>query len=133
MLKEFKEFALKGNVLDLAVAVIIGAAFGKIITSLVNDLLMPVIGVLLGGVSFADIKYVITPASGDVAEVAIRYGAFIQSTVDFMIIAFSIFMIIKLLTFRKKKELEAAPATVVPSKEEILLGEIRDLLKAKQL
>jgi large conductance mechanosensitive channel len=132
MLKEFKEFALKGNVLDLAVAVIIGAAFGKIITSLVNDLLMPVIGILIGGVSFADLKYVITPASGDVVEVAIRYGAFIQATVDFVIIAFSIFMIIKLLTFRKKKEIEATPASVAPSKEELLLGEIRDLLKVKQ-
>jgi large conductance mechanosensitive channel len=132
MLKEFKDFALKGNVLDLAVAVIIGAAFGKIITSLVNDLLMPVIGILIGGVNFGDLKYVITPVSGDVAEVAIRYGAFIQSTVDFMIIAFSIFMIIKLLTFRKKKELEATPAPVAPSKEELLLGEIRDLLKVKQ-
>lgn len=130
MIKEFKEFVMKGNVMDLAVAVIIGAAFGKIITSLVSDLLMPVIGIFLGGVSFTDLKYVITPASGDVAEAAIRYGAFIQSLVDFLIIAFSIFMIIKLLTFRKKKEPETAPA---PSKEELLLGEIRDLLKTKQL
>lgn len=131
MFKEFKEFALKGNVMDLAVAVIIGAAFGKIITSLVSDLLMPVVGIFLGGVSFADMKYIITPASGDVAEAALRYGAFIQSMVDFLIISFSIFMIIKLLTLRKKKEPEAEPAPAVPSKEELLLGEIRDLLRDK--
>ena len=82
MLKEFKEFALKGNVIDLAVGVIIGGAFGKIVSSLVNDILMPVIGVILGGVSFTDLKYVITPASGDIAEVAILYGSFIQAIVD---------------------------------------------------
>lgn len=131
MLKDFKEFAFKGNVMDLAVAVIIGAAFGKIITSLVNDLLMPAISTLMGGMSFMDLKYVITPASGDLAEVAIRYGAFIQSLVDFLIIAFSIFLVIKLITSRKKTEAVAEPAPVVPSNEEILLGEIRDLLKTK--
>ena len=131
MLKEFKEFALKGNVIDLAVAVVIGAAFGKIITSLVNDIIMPAIGTIMGGVSFLDLKYVITPASGDIAEVAIRYGAFIQSMVDFLIIAFSIFLVIKLITSRKKKEAEAEPAAPTPSNEELILGEIRDLLKAK--
>ena len=129
MLKEFKEFSLRGNVIDLAVAVIIGTAFGKIITSLVNDILMPAIGTLMGGVSFVDLKYVITPASGDLAEVAIRYGAFIQSMVDFLIIAFSIFLVIKLIMSRKKKDEEAAPEPPVPSNEEVLLGEIRDLLK----
>lgn len=133
MLKEFKEFALKGNVVDLAVAVIIGAAFGKIVTSLVNDLLMPVIGILLGGISFVDLKFILTPEKGDVAEVAIRYGAFIQSMVDFLIIAFFIFMLTKLLSFRKKKEAEEEPAPEVPSREELLLEEIRDLLKTKQL
>lgn len=131
MIKEFKEFALKGNVIDLAVAVIIGGAFGKIITSLVNDLLMPIIGVLLGGVNFSDLKYVITPASGDLAEAAILYGAFIQSVVDFLIIAFSIFLVIKLIVSKKKKEAESEPAPVLPSNEEVLLGEIRDLLKEK--
>ncbi|MGD9676956.1 MAG: large-conductance mechanosensitive channel protein MscL [Vulcanibacillus sp.] len=135
MLKEFKEFALKGNVLDLAVAVIIGAAFGKIITSLVNDILMPVLGVFLGGVSFTHLKYIITPASEGVAEAAILYGAFIQSMVDFLIIAFSIFMLVKLLTFRKKKkpeiEPETEPAVIAPSREELLLEEIRDLIKTK--
>ena len=132
MLKEFKEFAFKGNVIDLAVAVIIGGAFGKIVSSLVNDILMPVVGVILGGLNFTNLKYVITPASGDVAEVAILYGSFIQSVVDFLIIAFSIFLFIKLIAFRKKKEQEAPPATTAPNPEVMLLEEIRDLLKTKQ-
>lgn len=130
MLKEFKAFALKGNVLDLAIGVIIGGAFGKIVTSLVNDIIMPLVSILLQGVSFSDLKYVITPAEGEVAEVALNYGMFIQTTVDFVIIAFSIFLFVKLLTKMKKKE-EAAPTPVVPSKEEFLLTEIRDLLKEK--
>ncbi|NLL18382.1 MAG: large-conductance mechanosensitive channel protein MscL [Clostridia bacterium] len=132
MLKEFKEFAIKGNVIDLAVGVIIGGAFGKIVTSLVNDMLMPAIGVLLGGVNFTDLKYVITPASGDAAEVAILYGSFMQSVVDFLIIAFSVFMFVKFLSSLKKKEPEAPPAPPVPSQEVVLLEEIRDLLKQKQ-
>ncbi|MDD3840693.1 MAG: large-conductance mechanosensitive channel protein MscL [Clostridia bacterium] len=132
MLKEFKEFAFKGNVIDLAVGVIIGGAFGKIVTSLVDDILMPLLGVIIGGINFTDLKYVITPASGDVSEVAFRYGAFIQSVVDFLIISLSIFLFIKLISFNKKKEEEAAPAPEEPSNEEILLEEIRDLLKAKQ-
>ena len=128
MLKEFKEFAFKGNVIDLAVAVIIGGAFGKIVTSLVNDVLMPAIGIILGGVSFKDLKYVITPANGDVLESAILYGSFIQSIIDFLIIAFSIFLFVKLLNSRKKKE-EVAP--VAPSSEVVLLEEIRDIIKSK--
>ena len=128
MLKEFKEFAFKGNVIDLAVAVIIGGAFGKIVSSLVNDVLMPAIGIILGGVSFKDLKYVITPANGDIAESAILYGSFIQSIVDFLIIAFSIFLFVKLLNLRKKK-VEAAP--VAPSSEVVLLEEIRDIIKSK--
>ncbi len=133
MLKEFKEFAMKGNVIDLAVAVIIGGAFGKIVTSLVNDLLMPVLGIVLGGISFTNLKYVITPASGQVAEAAIRYGVFIQSVVDFLIIAFSLFLFIKLFSSFKKKDPKpvADPAPYVPSNEEVLLAEIRDLLKQK--
>lgn len=131
MLKEFKEFAMRGNVIDLAVGVIIGGAFGKIVTSLVNDLLMPVLGVLIGGINFIDLKYVITPASGDVAEVAFRYGAFIQSVIDFLIIAFSIFLFIKLLSSLKKEEPAPEPTHPEPSNEEILLTEIRDLLKKK--
>ena len=129
LLKEFKEFALKGNVIDLAVGVIIGGAFGKIVSSLVNDLLMPAIGVLLGGVNFTELKYVITPASGDIAESAIYYGSFIQSVVDFIIIALAVFFFIKLLYIRKKKVEEAPPAPPAPSQEAARLEEIRDLLK----
>lgn len=131
LLKEFKDFALKGNVIDLAVAVVIGGAFGKIVASLVNDIIMPLIGWLLGGVSFTDLKYVITPASGDVAEAAIYYGAFIQTIVDFLIIAFSIFLFIKLFSVAKKKKEEAPPAPPAPAPEVVLLEEIRDLLKTK--
>ncbi|MDD2295061.1 MAG: large-conductance mechanosensitive channel protein MscL [Eubacteriales bacterium] len=129
MWKEFKAFAMKGNVIDLAIAVVIGGAFGKIVTSLVNDLLMPAIGVLMGGISFADLKYVISPASGDVAEVAVLYGAFIQSIVDFLIVAFSVFLFVKLLAARKKKEEEAPAPPAEPPKDLVLLEEIRDLLK----
>ncbi len=130
MLKEFKEFALKGNVLDLAIGVIIGGAFGKIVSSLVNDIIMPAIGVILGGVSFSDLKYVITPASGDIAEVAVLYGAFIQAIIDFLIIALSIFLFVKLLSARKKKEEKVTAPP--PDLEVVLLEEIRDLLKSKQ-
>ena len=132
MLKDFKEFALKGNVMDMAVGVIIGGAFGKIVASLVSDIIMPIISILIGGMNFNDLKYVITPASGDIVESAIYYGTFIQTIVDFVIIAFSIFLFIRLFSnLRKKKEAEpeAAPA---PSNEEVLLTEIRDLLKEKK-
>ena len=132
MLKEFKEFALKGNVIDLAVGVIIGGAFGKIVSSLVNDVLMPVIGVILGGINFTDLKYVVTPASGGIAEVAILYGSFIQAIIDFLIIAFSIFLFTKLLASRKKKEAEAPPTPPEPAPEVVLLEEIRDLLITKK-
>lgn len=129
MWKEFKEFAIKGNVLDLAVAVIIGGAFGKIVTSFVNDLIMPAIGILLGKVNFSDLKYVITPGTEDVAEAAIMYGALLQSIVDFVIIAFSIFMLVKVLTFHKKKEAEEPEPEPEPAPDIVLLEEIRDLLK----
>ncbi len=131
MFKEFKEFISKGNVLDLAVAVIIGGAFGKIITSLVDDVLMPAIGILLGGINFTEYKYVITPAAGDVAESAILYGQFIQSFVDFIIIGFSIFVIVRIINKFNKSEPVEEPTPEEPSKEEVLLGEIRDLLKEK--
>lgn len=131
MLKQFKEFAMRGNVVDLAVGVIIGGAFGKIVSSIVNDLLMPIIGSIVGGVSFTDLKWVITPAVGEVAEVAVRYGSFIQAVVDFLIIAFSLFMVIKAMNSLKKKEVKAPPAPPAPSKESVLLEEIRDLLKQK--
>lgn len=132
MLKEFRDFAVKGNVVDLAVAVVIGGAFGKIVTSLVNDMIMPLLGILIGGINFENLKWVITPANGDIAEVAIRYGAFLQSMVDFLIISFSIFMFIKILTSFKKKTPAPEAVPAAPAKEVLLLEEIRDLLKEKQ-
>lgn len=131
MIKDFKKFALKGNVMDLAVGVIIGASFGKIITSLVNDILMPILGFIIGGVNFSGLKYVIVPASDEVAESAILYGAFIQSIFDFLIIAISIFFFVRFLTSMKKQEpiVEEKPPEASP--QEVLLTEIRDLLKEK--
>ncbi|WDF67901.1 large-conductance mechanosensitive channel protein MscL [Sphingobacterium oryzagri] len=132
-LKEFKEFAMRGSVIDLAVGVVIGGAFGKIVTSLVNDIIMPPIGYVTGGVDFSNLKYVITPAdaSAEVAEVAINYGTFINVVIQFIIIAFCIFLAIKGLNSLKKKE-EAAPAApLAPTKEEALLTEIRDILRSK--
>ena len=141
-LQEFKQFAMKGNVVDMAVGVIIGGAFGKIVTSLVNDVIMPPIGYLTGGVDFKDLKWVIreaveaTDTTAALAEVSLKYGAFIQQIIDFLIIAFSIFLfvsLIKKLSEKKKVEEPAAPAPPpAPSKEEVLLTEIRDLLKEKK-
>ncbi len=131
MFKEFKKFAFKGNVIDLAVAVIIGAAFGKIVTSFVNDIIMPILGVMIGGINFSNLKIVLAPASGDIAEVAILYGSFIQTIVDFLLIAVSIFLVIRLFNKFKKKEQEAPAAPPAPSSEAVLLEEIRDLLKNK--
>ena len=131
--KEFKEFISKGNVVDLAVGVIIGAAFGKIITSLVDDVLMPPIGYLAGGVDFADKKLVLIAADAvnKVEEVAIRYGNFINAVIQFLIVALCIFAVIKTINALKRKE-EAAPAApAAPGAEEILLAEIRDLLKSQ--
>lgn len=129
MIKEFKEFIMKGNILDLAVAVIIGGAFKQIVSSFVSDVIMPPIGVLLGGVDFSDLAFVIQEATADAEAVVIRYGAFIQTIVDFLIIAFVIFMVIKSYNKMQKKKEEAPAAPPAPSKEEVLLGEIRDLLK----
>ena len=140
-IEEFKKFILRGNVVDMAVGVIVGSAFGKIVTSLVNDILMPPIGLLLGSVNFTDLKVVLkegtTDAAGaEVAPVSINYGAFIQTIIDFTIIAFCVFMLVKginKLASIKKKEEEAAPAAEPkPTKEEMLLTEIRDLLKEKK-
>lgn len=131
MLKDFKEFAFKGNVLDMAIGVIIGAAFGKIVTSLVNDLIMPIISILTGGMNFTDLKFVITPAHGDVAENAIAYGSFIQNVVDFLIIAFCIFLFVRLIEKFKKKE-EVSVEAPKKADDVVLLEEIRDLLKAKK-
>ncbi|MBN2612809.1 MAG: large-conductance mechanosensitive channel protein MscL [Bacteroidales bacterium] len=141
-IKEFKQFALRGNVVDMAVGIIIGGAFGKIVSSLVNDVIMPPIGMLLGGVNFTDFKITIkdaVPAAVDAAgnaipaveAVTLNYGNFIQVVIDFLIIAFAIFLMIKAMNNLKKKE-EAQPTVpVVPTKEETLLTEIRDLLKNK--
>lgn len=128
ILQEFKEFAVKGNAIDMAVGIIVGAAFGKIISSLVADVFMPPIGALIGGVDFTKLAYTLKEAAGDKPAVMLNYGNFIQATVDFTIIALVIFMTIKLINSLKKKEQAAAPE---PSKEEILLTEIRDLLKEK--
>lgn len=124
MIEEFKKFAIKGNVIDLAVGVIIGGAFGKIVTSLVQDMMIPILGILLGGVKFSNLSI-------SFGEEKIMYGSFIQSIVDFLIISISIFIFIKLLSPLMKKKEEKEKATTAPSKEEQLLAEIRDLLKQK--
>ena len=138
--KEFKEFAMKGNVMDMAIGVIIGGAFGKIVTSLVNDLLMPLIGALIGNVDFTTLSATLRPAVMNGEEVVkeavtLNYGNFIQTTVDFLIVAFCIFLVIKLINKasnmvkKPEEEAPAAPAEPEPTKEEVLLTEIRDLLK----
>ncbi|TFH11905.1 MAG: large-conductance mechanosensitive channel protein MscL [Nitrosomonadales bacterium] len=132
MMSEFKEFAIKGNAVDMAVGIVIGAAFGKIVSSFVSDVIMPPIGLLIGGVDFSKLAFTLKEASGDVAAVSISYGKFIQTMLDFVIIAFSIFMVVKAINSLKKKEAEVTPPPPELSKEEILLTEIRDVLKAKQ-
>jgi len=135
IIKEFKEFAMRGNVVDLAVGVIIGAAFGKIVTSLVNDVIMPPIGYLTGGIDFKNLKIIIKhgdPAK-KVADVSVNYGNFINTCIEFLIIAFCIFMIVKAINSLKKPDEVPAPAVEPPpSKEEVLLTEIRDLLAKGQ-
>jgi large conductance mechanosensitive channel len=131
IVKEFKEFAMRGNVVDLAVGVIIGAAFGKIVTSLVTDIIMPPLGLLLHGIDFKDLKYVLKPAVDKTPETAINYGLFVNNVIDFLIVAFCIFLIVKGINSLKRQE-EAAPAAEpAPSKEEVLLTDIRDLLAKK--
>jgi large conductance mechanosensitive channel len=129
VMKEFKDFAVKGNVVDMAVGIIIGAAFAKIVSSFVGDVVMPPIGVLLGGVDFSNLSILVKEAVDKKPPVLINYGKFIQTIIDFIIIAFAIFAAVRAIKARKKKE-AAAPAP--PSKEEILLAEIRDLLKEKR-
>ena len=139
-LQDFKAFAMKGNVIDMAVGVIIGGAFGKIVSSVVADVIMPPLGLLVGGVNFTDLKWVMKPAEGvdgkEIAAVTLNYGNFLQATFDFLIIAFSIFLFIRLLTKLTAKKEAAAPATPpappAPTKEEVLLTEIRDLLKEQK-
>ncbi|WP_419524095.1 large-conductance mechanosensitive channel protein MscL [Bacteroides nordii] len=139
-LQDFKAFAMKGNVIDMAVGVIIGGAFGKIVSSVVADVIMPPLGLLVGGVNFTDLKWVMKPAEvvdgKEIAAVTLNYGNFLQATFDFLIIAFSIFLFIRLLTKLTSKKEAAAPATPpappAPTKEEVLLTEIRDLLKEQK-
>ena len=129
MMSEFKDFAMRGNVVDMAVGIVIGGAFGKIVSSFVSDVLMPPIGMMMGGVDFSDLAVVLQEASGDVAAVTLNYGSFIQTVVDFIIIAFAIFMVVKAMNNMKKKEEEAPAAPPKPSAEVELLTEIRDSLK----
>ena len=129
MMKEFKEFAMRGNVVDMAVGIVIGAAFGKIVKSLVSDVIMPPIGVLLGDVDFSEMGYVIREATETAEAVMIKYGLFINTIIEFIIVAFAIFMVIKGMNAMKRKEEEKPAAPPAPSKEETLLTEIRDLLQ----
>jgi large conductance mechanosensitive channel len=131
MMKEFREFALRGNVVDMAVGIVIGVAFGKIVSSFVNDVLMPPLGVVLGGVDFSDLAVRLKEASGEVAAVTLNYGSFIQTVVDFVIIAFAIFMMVKLMNSLKRKQKAQPAAPPKPSAEEALLAEIRDLLRSR--
>ncbi len=132
IIEEFKQFAIKGNVLDLAVAVVIGGAFGKIVSSFVNDILMPPIGLLLGKVDFRSLKLVLAEASGSSAEVALTYGVFLQNVVDFLLIAVAVFSVVKFSNrITKKPEQEKPQEEAAPSTEEKLLMEIRDILKER--
>ena len=131
ILKEFKKFAMRGNVVDMAVGIIIGAAFSKIVSSLVADVLMPPLGLLLGNMNFTNLSVTLSDAGADGAAVSLNYGNFIQTIVDFTIMAFAVFLLIKLMNTLKKKEDEAPATPPAPSKEEELLSEIRDILKNK--
>ncbi len=131
MLKEFKAFAVKGNVVDMAVGIIIGVAFGKIVSSFVADVLMPPIGMLIGGVDFSNLVITLKAAEEGVEAVTLRYGMFIQAVFDFVIVAFAVFMAVKALNSLRKKEAETPAAPPAPSAQEQLLMEIRDLLKQK--
>ena len=135
VLQEFKAFAVKGNVVDMAVGIVIGTAFGKIVSSIVEDVIMPPIGLLIGGVNFSDLAFTLQEASEGTAAVAIKYGKFLQTIIDFTIIAFAIFMVVKAINSLKIKASATPPAPSVPpppSAEERLLTDIRDLLKSKQ-
>jgi large conductance mechanosensitive channel len=129
MLKEFREFAMRGNVVDMAVGIVIGGAFGKIVSSFVGDVLMPPLGLLLGGVDFTDLAITLNAAAEGAPAVLLSYGRFVQTIVDFVIIAFAIFLVIKAMNaLKKKEEAKPAEAAALPA-QEVLLGEIRDLLK----
>lgn len=130
MVSEFKDFAMRGNVVDMAVGIVIGGAFGKIVSSFVADVLMPPIGIIVGGVDFSSLAVTLQAASADTEAVMLNYGSFIQTVIDFLIIAFAIFLVVKAMNSVKKKEEEAPAAPPKPSTEEVLLTEIRDALKA---
>ena len=132
MLKEFREFAVKGNVVDMAVGIIVGGAFGKIVTSFVGDVVMPPVGVLLGGVDFANLAIVVKEAVANKPAVMISYGKFIMTILDFIIIAFVIFVAVKSINSLKKKEAAAPEAPPAPTRDQVLLTEIRDLLKGNE-
>ena len=131
MMKEFKQFAMRGNVMDMAIGIIIGAAFGKIVSSIVSDVIMPPIGMLLGGVDFSNLSITLKEGAEGVEPVLLKYGVFLNTIIDFVIIAFAIFMVVKEINSMKKKEEEKPAAPPAPSKEEVLLAEIRDELRKK--
>jgi len=131
VLKEFKTFAMRGNVIDMAVGIVIGGAFGKIVSSFVADVIMPPIGLLMGRVNFSDLVITLQQAHGEVAAVTMNYGKFMQTLIDFIIVAFAIFLVVKGMNSLKKKEAAAPPEPASLSKEEVLLTEIRDILKQK--
>jgi large conductance mechanosensitive channel len=133
LLLEFKKFAMRGNVLDLAVAVVVGGAFGKIVSSLTDEIIMPIIGVLTGGIDFSDFAWTIKKATVDSEAVTVNYGIFINSIITFTIVAFAIFMVVKLMNKLQRQKEEEPKKEASPTKEEVLLGEIRDLLKEKTL
>ena len=132
ILKEFKDFAVKGNVIDMAVGIIIGAAFGKIVSSFVADVVMPPLGFLIGGIDFKALAITLKAAEGDAPAILLKYGLFLQTVIDFTIIAFAIFIAIKGINSLKRKEATTPKAPQAPSKEELLLAEIRDILKDKK-
>jgi large conductance mechanosensitive channel len=131
ILQEFKTFAVRGNVVDMAVGIIIGAAFGKIVSSLVGDVVMPPLGIVVGGVNFSELALTLQAASGDKPAVMLKYGAFLQATLDFIIVAFAVFLLVKAINAVRRKEQEKPSAPPAPTREEQLLAEIRDLLKSQ--
>ncbi|MDX9757714.1 MAG: large-conductance mechanosensitive channel protein MscL [Bacteroidota bacterium] len=131
MMKEFKEFAMRGNVMDMAIGIVIGAAFGAIVTSFVADVVTPPLGLIIGGIDFSAMNVVLKEAVGETPAVTINYGIFLQKVFDFIVIAFVIFLVIKAINNMKRKEEEAPAAPAAPPAEEVLLTEIRDLLKTK--
>jgi large conductance mechanosensitive channel len=132
LFKEFKEFAVKGNMVDLAVGIIIGAAFGRVVTSLVEDVIMPPIGLLVGGVDFSSLSLLLKPAQEGVEAVALRYGAFIQSVVDFLIVALAVFLLVKGINSMRRESAAKPPVEPAPTRQEVLLKDIRDLLARRQ-